>query len=125
MKGGATPDCFLYFGRTEHYHNFNTGPEQYGFSGPIHTSTGRAYPLREAIRGAFTSIGLKEIEDANAGDPRGLVAWMENFYEGRRRPAGVAYGLEGVRIVTEALVRRVLIEAVEGGRDGCYGCRTC
>jgi hypothetical protein len=42
-----------------------------------------------------------------------LAAWTENFYEGRQ-PAGVAYGLEGVKVVTEALVRRVLIEKVEG-----------
>ena len=60
------------------------------------------------------SIGLKEIEDAIAGDPTGLAAWAENFYEERRQQAGVAYGLEGVRAVTEALVRMVLIVAVEG-----------
>jgi hypothetical protein len=46
------------------------------------------------------SIWPNEISDANAVDPRVLAGWTETFYEGRRQPAGVAYDLSGVRVVT-------------------------
>jgi choline dehydrogenase-like flavoprotein len=99
-----------FFRRTESHHDPSGDKEQHGFSGPIHTQKGRAYPLRETVKGAFEGIGLKEVEDANGGDPRGLAMWTENFREGRRQPAGAAYDLSRVRVATEALARRVLIE---------------
>jgi hypothetical protein len=56
-----------FFKRTERHHDLGVDREQRGFEGPTRTSSGREYPLREAVRGAFTVIGLKEVEDANRG----------------------------------------------------------
>lgn len=74
----------------------------------------RGYPLRELVRDAFVSTGAKEIPDANNGHPLGLAPYCENWRDGTRQPAGKAYSLDGVQIITRAIAKRVIFENVEG-----------
>ena len=53
---------------------------------------------------------LPSITDANGGSPIGIAPYTENWYQGKRQPAGKAYGLEGVNLITNARVRRVILE---------------
>ncbi|KAL8681146.1 MAG: hypothetical protein Q9186_002739 [Xanthomendoza sp. 1 TL-2023] len=102
-----------YFRRTETHHDPEGGdPRQHGFQGPIHTTASeRTYPLQKLLHTAFTKgTGLSAITDANDGAPIGIAPYIENWYQGKRQPAGKAYGLQGVNILTNARVRRIVIE---------------
>ena len=99
-----------YFRRTEHHHNHTDDPDQHGFDGPIHTTTGRAYPLRADIHAAFIRAGFRDNPDGNGGNPLGVVLWTEAWRDHVRQCAGEAYDLSGVRVMTSCLVRRVLLE---------------
>lgn len=103
-----------YFRKTETHHNpEKADPKQHGFDGPILTTAeARKYPLTDAMRTAFLKgTGLPAIDDANAGSPIGLAPYTENWHpKGYRQPAGRAYGLKGVEVVTNAQVRRILLE---------------
>lgn len=103
-----------YFRRSEHYHDSQADPSQHGFKGPIHTMTGRAYPLRQQVHQAFLDTGLKDNSDSNAGDPLGVASWCENWHHGVRQPAGQAYDLSNVHILTSTLVHRVLFSVDHG-----------
>ncbi|KAJ9243971.1 CAZyme family AA3 [Paecilomyces variotii] len=103
-----------YFKRTEHHYDPNGDPEQHGFEGPIHTSTvsssGRKYPLRETIKNAFLGLGIRAIHDANNGHPQGIAELVNNFPDGRRQLTSQVYPLDGVKVVTDALVKRVVLD---------------
>ena len=102
-----------YFRRTETYYDRAVGdPEQHGFEGPIHTTaSARNYPLKEPLRTALSKgTGLPFISDANCGNPIGIAPYTENWRDGKRQPAGKAYGLANVDVVTNAVVRRVILK---------------
>ena len=102
-----------YFRRTETHHDLQGGdPEQHGFEGPIYTTaSARTYPLKELLNTAFREgTGLPDNTDANGGNPIGIAPYTENWRNGKRQPAGKAYGLKGVDVLTEAKVRRILLE---------------
>lgn len=102
-----------YFRKTENHHDpQNADPQQHGFEGPIYTTASeRNYPLRQLLREAFVrGTGLQEIKDANGGEPIGIAPYTENWYKGKRQPAGQAYGLKGVDILTSSTVSRILLE---------------
>ncbi|EEA24280.1 hypothetical protein TMatcc_007360 [Talaromyces marneffei ATCC 18224] len=106
-----------YFKRTEHHYNPHVGDaEQHGFKGPIHTSSvsssGRQYPLRETLRQAWCNTGLKGVDDANNGHPQGVTELVSNWADGRRQLTSEVYPLHGaVNVVTNALVRRVILDS--------------
>lgn len=100
-----------YFRGSEFHHDPGGNLSQHGFDGPIHTTAGREYPLRDDIHNAFASIGLKDNPDVNSGTPNGLSPWTENWRSGVRQAAGRAYHLSGVHIMTNTVVRRVLLTA--------------
>ncbi|EED22468.1 glucose dehydrogenase, putative [Talaromyces stipitatus ATCC 10500] len=104
-----------YFKRTENYHNRHGDREQHGFDGPIHTSSvsssGRQYPLRETTRQAWCNVGLKVIADANNGRPQGVAELVSNWRDGRRQLTSEVYPQDGVKIVTNALVQRVILDS--------------
>ena len=111
-----------YFRKTETYHG-NTGEVdgvQHGFDGPVHNSSvstssaTRKYAFREKLRSAWASIGVQAIEDGNAGAPLGLSELVENWHNGQRRPASQVYPLTGIEVMTETMVKRVVIEEREG-----------
>jgi choline dehydrogenase-like flavoprotein len=97
-----------YFRKTEHHHNPNANPKEHGHDGGMYTcsntSTGRKYPLRQMVKAAWESIGLKEIPDANSGSPQGFNELVENRRDGLRQLASEVYPLNGVQVMTETLV---------------------
>ncbi|KAI9760263.1 MAG: hypothetical protein M4579_001777 [Chaenotheca gracillima] len=107
-----------YFKKTEHHYDPNADPEQHGFDGPIYTasvtSTGRHYPLRDRVKAAWERLGVHHNPDANAGSPKGLAELIENRRNGLRQLSSSAYSLEGVKVMTETIVKRVTIEEQHG-----------
>jgi choline dehydrogenase-like flavoprotein len=106
-----------YFRRSEHHMDPEANPAQHGYDGAIYTTpVGRKYPLSDASRQAFLEGGIKEIvnNDGNSGNPYGLATWTENFRDGARQPAGVAYTLSKVKVLTSSQVHRVLLSSTDG-----------
>ena len=100
-----------YFKRSEHWHDDKGDGAQHGFSGPIHTSSGgRDYPLREPVKEALLSTGLKFNPDMNSGDPNGVAQLVENWHEASRQHAAICYDLKGVYVLTNTIVERVRLE---------------
>ena len=101
-----------YFRKCETHHDpKNVDMDQHGTSGPIHTTaSARPYPLRDLMRQSFLNTGLKWNPDANSGNPLGVAAYTENWRDGKRQPAGLAYGLKGVEVKTSSTVRRIILE---------------
>ena len=103
-----------YFRKTENHHDpEGVDPKQHGFDGPMYTTaSARHYPLKEVLHDSFVKgTSLPAITDANAGNPIGIAPYTENWHpEGRRQPAGKAYGLKGVDVLTDSPVRRILLE---------------
>ena len=105
--GGLLP----YFKRPKHWHNDKSNAAQHSFSGPIHTSSGgQDYALREPIKEALLSTGLKFNPDMNSGDPNGVAQLVENWHEASRQHAAICYKLKGIHIMTNTVVERVLLE---------------
>jgi choline dehydrogenase-like flavoprotein len=102
-----------YFKRTEKHYDADADSTQHGFDGPITTasisSTGRKYPLRETVFKLWSRLGLQRVHDANNGHPQGIAELIENWKDGKRQITSSAYSLEGVKVVTNSLVRRVII----------------
>ncbi len=100
----------LYFNRSEHHHDPDADPELHGFDGPIHTVSGRQYPLRDSVYNAFHAAGYQDNPDSNSGHPLGLAKYAENWHEATRQPAGTAYPLEGVEVMTNTTVRKIILK---------------
>ena len=102
-----------YFRRSEHHFDADADPEQHGFEGPMHTASvttsGRDYPLRNDILKAWKRLGLKEVEDANNGFPQGIAELVENRRDGLRQLTSQVYPLKGVHILTETMVKRIIL----------------
>ena len=73
------------------------------------STSGRKHPLRDSIRKAWSQIGLSQVPDANNGSPTGFAELVENRRDGLRQLTSVVYPLEGVHVMTETLVARILI----------------
>ncbi|KAL2783684.1 hypothetical protein BJX66DRAFT_330482 [Aspergillus keveii] len=95
---------------------------QHGFDGPVHVTavsegpSGRNYPLRKPLRDAWLEFGETLNPDGCSGNLAGVCEFYESWHNGQRQPANVAYGLEGVTRITEALVHRVEIPETDGER---------
>ncbi|TVY73182.1 Oxygen-dependent choline dehydrogenase [Lachnellula suecica] len=102
-----------YFKRTEKHFDTDANPAQHGFDGPIVTasvsSSGRKFPLRDTIFKLWSHLGLQRVSDANNGHPQGIAELVENWKDGKRQIASAAYPLHGVKVLTDTLVRRVII----------------
>jgi choline dehydrogenase-like flavoprotein len=103
-----------YFRRSEKHFDYDADPEQHGFDGPITTTSvrtsGRHYPLREKVLKLWSHLGLQQIPDANNGHPIGIADLVENWKDGKRQITSHAYPLDGVEVLTNTLVRRVIVE---------------
>jgi len=102
-----------YFKMSEKHFDPTADPAQHGFDGPITTasvsSSGRKFPLRDTILKLWSNLGLKHIPDANNGHPQGITDLVENWKDGKRQIASDTYPLDGVKVLTDTLVRRILI----------------
>ena len=99
-----------YFNRSEHHHDPEADPKVHGCEGPIHTISGRQYPLRDTVYKAFHAAGYQDNPDANSGSPLGLAKYTENWYKATRQPAGTAYPLEGITVLTNTTVRKIILK---------------
>ncbi len=100
-----------YFKKSEHWHDENGDKSHHGFSGPMHTSSGgRDYALREPVRNALLSTGLQFNADVNSGHPNGVTKLVESWHNASRQHAAICYNLEGVHVMTNTVVQRVIIE---------------
>ncbi len=99
-----------YFNRSEHHHNPDADPKVHGFDGPIHTVSGRQYPLRDTVHNAFHAAGYQDNPDANSGNPLGLAKVTENWHKATRQPAGTAYPLKGVEVMTNTIVHKIILK---------------
>ncbi|KAH7313630.1 hypothetical protein B0I35DRAFT_410603 [Stachybotrys elegans] len=103
-----------YMQRTEHFPHPLRNPGQHGYRGPVAaqtvSSTSRQYPLREQVLESWNNIGFQSLPDldANSGNPVGVADFCENRANGRRQIASVVYPLDGVTVLTETMVQKVL-----------------
>jgi len=111
-----------YFKRSEHHFNPDSDPQQHGFEGPMHYASvsasdpQRRYPLREPILAAWTELGVKHNPDTNNGTLIGISEIEENWHNGLRQPAHQAYSLDGVKILTNTMVHRILFSTNSDGK---------
>ncbi|CAI6339887.1 unnamed protein product [Periconia digitata] len=104
-----------YFKRSEKHFDPNADPTQHGFDGPITTasvtSSGRTFPLRETVFKMWSKgLGLDHVPDANNGHPQGITDLVENWKDGKRQIASDVYPLDGVKVLTDTAVHRVILE---------------
>ncbi|KAL8679069.1 MAG: hypothetical protein Q9186_004609 [Xanthomendoza sp. 1 TL-2023] len=98
-----------YMRRTEHHFDSDGDREQHGFDGPIHTTSGRAYPLRDTIHDAFIQNGFHENADLNAGSLHGFAPWVENWNDGSRQHSAKVFDLSGIHLITKIGVSRIIL----------------
>ncbi|KNG48598.1 putative glucose dehydrogenase [Stemphylium lycopersici] len=103
-----------YFKRTEKHFDPTADPSQHGHDGPVHTasvtSSGRQYPLRHDVRKLWSHLGIPHIHDLNDGRPQGISDLVENWRDGKRQMVQSVYPLDGVQVLTETVVKRVVFE---------------
>ncbi|OCK73559.1 GMC oxidoreductase [Lepidopterella palustris CBS 459.81] len=104
-----------YFKRSEQHFDPNADPTQHGFDGPIHTASvsasGRKFRLRDTVFKLWSHLGLQYVPDANSGHPQGIADLVENWRDGKRQIASSVYPLNGVTVLTNTLVRRILLNS--------------
>lgn len=78
----------------------------------VPTTTGRVYPLRDAMFSSYEAIGIEALPglDANAGDNLGFGEIAENRRNGKRQITPEHYTLNRIIVLTESLVERILLE---------------
>lgn len=103
-----------YLRKTEHHFDEKGDREQHGFEGPMYTTAGRDYPLRNTVLAAFKRLGYGESADGNSGKPSGIRTWTENWRDGKRQPAATVYDLSGVKLILETAVHRILTSKQAG-----------
>lgn len=101
-----------YFRRVEKHYNAHGDIVQHGFDGPIHLTSGeRFYPLKSNVHAALLATGHPNNADANSGNPIGISAWTENWRNHARQPAGVAYPVTNVQVLTSSLAARIILDS--------------
>ena len=111
-----------FFRKSENYFDPKAYPEQHGFSGPMHVTSvsasdpKRKYPLREPIRTAWSEIGAS-YNPNSSGSIVGILEFLENWHNGQRQPAHLAYSLDGVQVVTGATAHRIVFSKDNHGNQ--------
>lgn len=74
------------------------------------TSTHREYPLRDIELQSWQQLGVQPIPrfDANAGNSTGVGDMTENRRNGKRQIAAAVYPLNGITLLLETQVAKVL-----------------
>lgn len=112
--------------KTEEYYD-DSNLEQHGKDGPIYVassaSTGRKFPLCEAMASAWDELGVPVLPnfDQNAGNNLGRAHLCESRRKGLRQHAAISYKLDGVEILVDTLVKKVVLETVEGKQPKAVG----
>ncbi|KZL85317.1 glucose dehydrogenase [Colletotrichum incanum] len=106
-----------YFRRSEEYWTDDVNPDEHGHDGPLKIEvpsvTGRVYPLRDAVYESYETVGITALPglDANSGENIGFGEISENRRNGVRQIASEYYPLDGVTILTDTLVEKVLLQS--------------
>lgn len=101
--------------------NSTLNPDQHGQDGPLHIqsikSTNRTYPSWPYELASWRELGYTDRPglDGNAGDPNGISMQQENRNDGKRQIAAAVYPLDGIEVLLETMVARLVIE--RRGRD--------
>jgi choline dehydrogenase-like flavoprotein len=74
------------------------------------STSGRKYPLRNTVRKLFENLGLNYKHDLNDGHPQSISDWVESWQDGKRQMTPSIYPLDGVRVLTESLVKRIVLD---------------
>jgi hypothetical protein len=112
-----------FFRKSEHYFDNKADSEIYGFNGPMcnisvsASDPGRNYGLREPIKTAWTDVGVKYNPQPSSGSLAGISDFLENWHEGKRQPAHLAYSLEGVQVITSTMAHRVVFSKDNAGNQ--------
>ena len=112
-----------YFRKSEQHQDPEVDLKQHGRDGPVPlcsvSSSGRNYPLRDQLKSAWISAGVDLNLDANSGSSLGIGEAVECRINGSRLIASEAYSLKGVKVMTDTLVKRVLIKEKDGEKTAC------
>ncbi|TDZ54439.1 Oxygen-dependent choline dehydrogenase [Colletotrichum trifolii] len=104
-----------YMRQTEKFFDTSINPSQHGNNGSMIiqglTPMNRHFPMREKLAESYESLGVHALPelDANAGNPIGYGDIQENRVEGRRQLSSEAFPLDGVTVLTNTLVDRILV----------------
>ena len=102
-----------YFRKTEKHYDPEGDQAAHGLDGPVITSSasssGRNYPLRETVQRAWSAVGVQRIKDMNDGNPFGVGEMIDNRNDGKRQIAHQTYPLEGVNVMLNTQVGKILV----------------
>ncbi|KAJ4418699.1 hypothetical protein N0V82_005370 [Gnomoniopsis sp. IMI 355080] len=68
----------------------------------------RKYRLRDAVKEAWTELGVTHNVSREYGTIGGLTEMRENSHDGMRQPSQTVYSLDGVKVLTDATVNRII-----------------
>lgn len=106
-----------FFERSERFHYATSAPSIHshrGQKGPMKITSvtasnpKRRYPLGEPVQAAWKELGMTKVANGCTGHNEGLSEWFENWDNGHRQPAYEAYPLEGVRVIADSPVSRLV-----------------
>ncbi|KAF5025988.1 hypothetical protein F66182_1929 [Fusarium sp. NRRL 66182] len=103
-----------YMRKTEAFFTEDTDLNQHGLDGNVKiqskASTSRSFPLRKPLLESWNELGIPNLArlDGNTGSPIGIAESQENRNQGRRQQASLVYPLDGVTVVTNTLVSKVM-----------------
>ncbi len=113
-EGWGWADVLPYFRKAK---TSSTGEsESHGIGGPIGVSDTRpSSPASRLFVDAAVQSGIPRLDDLNTGDQHGIALVQGTIRKGRRMTTAVGYlrpaaARENLRVVTEALVERIVVE---------------
>ncbi|KAJ0340994.1 hypothetical protein KNSL1_011309 [Colletotrichum chrysophilum] len=105
-----------YMKLTEKFFDTSINLSQHGSNGSMViqgvTPMNRQFPMREKLAESYEALGVSALPqlDANAGNPIGYGDLQENRAEGRRQLSSEAFPLDGVTVLTNTMVKQILVE---------------
>ncbi|KAL8744100.1 MAG: hypothetical protein Q9190_003618 [Brigantiaea leucoxantha] len=120
-RGWSYDGLLPHLKRPENHFGAGANPDQRGSIGPMRVTSvlesdpKRDYGLREPIRTAWKELGLEQNPNGDCGSLSGICELLENWDNGQRQPSNLAYSLQGVAVITGALVHKVLFIKGDGG----------
>ncbi|KAJ0377568.1 hypothetical protein COL26b_004275 [Colletotrichum chrysophilum] len=116
LGGGTAINGLPYMKLTEKFFDTSINLSQHGSNGSMViqgvTPMNRQFPMREKLAESYEALGVSALPqlDANAGNPIGYGDLQENRAEGRRQLSSEAFPLDGVTVLTNTMVKQILVE---------------
>lgn len=115
-----------YFKESEDWWNSSTTAD-HGVDGSLYVasvaSTGRDYPLREPVASGWDELGVEALPyfDGNTGQPIGRGELTEDRRGGRRQISASYYPLDGVTVLVNSLVHKIVFASSTSGTPQASG----